>query len=214
MVRKTPDDTFVKDCSIHDSMTRWITLHATQGVLLARNVGYMSIGHGYYIEDGTETDNKLYSNIGILARAAIKNAQNPREVPGILAAKYTDIPHLPPYHTDTDNPTVFWIMNGWNDFRYNMAAGAGTCGACYWLLPSWNSGRENSSTSSYCDAGEKKDALCTTDADCPPRVCPEGPCPVCRPGPNSKMTWRGYAASRDGAHAADPLMKFIGNTCT
>src|SRR5262249_19172586 len=48
MVRKASPDTFVKDCSVHDSMTRWFTLHATQGVLLARNVGYLSIGHGYY----------------------------------------------------------------------------------------------------------------------------------------------------------------------
>jgi hypothetical protein len=41
---------------------------------------------------------------------------------------------------------VFWIMNGWNDFQYNMAAGAGTCGACYWLVPGYNSGRENTVT--------------------------------------------------------------------
>ena len=61
-------------------MTRWITLHGTQNVLLARNVGYKSIGHGFYLEDGTETDNRLYSNIGILARAAVDNAQNPRKV--------------------------------------------------------------------------------------------------------------------------------------
>src|SRR5205085_6105934 len=27
----------------------------------------------------------------------------------------------------------------WNDFQYNMAAGAGTCGACYWLVGSYNS---------------------------------------------------------------------------
>jgi hypothetical protein len=26
-------------------------------------------------------------------------------------------------------------MNGWNDFQYNMAAGANACGSCYWLLP-------------------------------------------------------------------------------
>ena len=90
MVRSTPNNTFVKDCSIHDSMTRWITLHATDGVLLARNVGYMSIGHGYYIEDGTETNNKLYSNIGILARAAVDNVQNPRKVPGILSAAFNE----------------------------------------------------------------------------------------------------------------------------
>jgi hypothetical protein len=35
----SPAVTFVKDSSIRDSMTRWITLHGTQGVLLARNVG-------------------------------------------------------------------------------------------------------------------------------------------------------------------------------
>jgi hypothetical protein len=45
-----------------------------------------------------------------------------------------------PFYTDYDHPTVFWIMNGWNDFEYNMAAGAGTCGACYWLVPGANSG--------------------------------------------------------------------------
>src|SRR5262249_47094235 len=71
LARKTPADSFIKDSSVHDSMTRWITIHGTQGLTLARNVGYLSIGHGYYLEDGTETDNNFYSNIGIFARAAI-----------------------------------------------------------------------------------------------------------------------------------------------
>jgi hypothetical protein len=56
-------------------------------------VGYLSIGHGFYLEDGTETDNKLYSNIGIFARAAVNNVQNPRQVPGILTTTY--IPNSP-----------------------------------------------------------------------------------------------------------------------
>ena len=137
--RKTPAGTFVKDCSIHDSMTRFITLHATQGVTLARNVGYLSIGHGFYLEDGTEIDNKLYSNIGIFARAAIANDQNPRSVPGILAGGSPAVSDFP-YNSDFSQPTVFWIMNGWNDFQYNMAAGAGACGVCYWLVPGANSG--------------------------------------------------------------------------
>ena len=105
--------------------------------------GYMSIGHGYYIEDGTETNNKLYSNIGILARAAVDNVQNPRKVPGILSAAFNDRQHNSPYHSDSETPTVFWIMNGWNDFQYNFAAGAGACGVCYWLVPGYNSGSEN-----------------------------------------------------------------------
>lgn len=159
MARKVPAGTYLKDNSVWDSMTRWYVLHATQGVLLARNVGYASIGHGYYLEDGTETDNKLYANIGIFARAAVTNVQNPRNVPGILAAP--DYPKITfinpdtgmketkqagpaddvvPYHSDWDHPSVFWIMNAWNDFENNMAAGAGTCGLCYWLLPGINSG--------------------------------------------------------------------------
>jgi hypothetical protein len=158
MARKTPQPasptdppvTFVEDSSVWDSMTRWITIHATQGVSLERNVGYMSIGHGFYLEDATETDNKLYSNLGILARAAVINPQNPRQVPGILAAPYPNpIPPPPPkpglpqeavpYHSDIYHPTTFWITNGWNDFQYNVAAGTGSCGACYWLVPAANS---------------------------------------------------------------------------
>jgi hypothetical protein len=157
MTRKTPQPenpadppvTFVEDSSVWDSMTRWMVLHASQGVTLARNVGYKSIGHGYYLEDATETDNKFYSNLGIFARAAVINPQNPRQVPGILAAPYPDpVAHPPPltppqeevpYHTDIDHPTVFWITNGWNDVQYNFASGAGTCGACYWLVPATNS---------------------------------------------------------------------------
>ncbi len=150
MDRRTPQQTdnmqgalnFLKDCSIHDSMTRWVSLHATQGMYLARNVGFMSIGHGFYLEDATEINNRLYSNIGIMARAAIKNEQNPRQVPGILADTSTDTldtDHMP-YRSDFNHPTVFWIMNGWNDFQYNMAAGAATCGACYWWLPGAVSG--------------------------------------------------------------------------
>ena len=140
MARQTPPNTFVMDSSVHDSMTRWYVLHGTHGVTLARNVGYLSIGHGYYIEDGTEIDNRLLSNIGIFARAAVVNPQNPRHVPGILASPDSPGVEMVPFHSDYDHPTVFWIMNGWNDFEYNMAAGAGTCGACYWLVPGANSG--------------------------------------------------------------------------
>jgi len=139
LARKTPSDTYLKDNSIHDSMTRWITLQGTHGVLLERNVGYKSIGHGFFLKDATEIDNKFYSNIGILARAAIKNIQNLRNVPGIYASSINPGVEDVPFHSDFQHPTVFWISNGWNDFQYNMAAGANTCGTCYWLIPGANS---------------------------------------------------------------------------
>ena len=150
MARKVPTGTFVKDCSIWDSMTRFIVLHATQRVLLARNVGYQSIGHGYYLEDGTETNNQLFSNLGISARAAVKlfdfktksitpTPSNPREVPGILAWPGTGAEKFP-YDSDYAHPTVFWSMNTWNDYQFNVAVGAETCGACYWTVPGQISG--------------------------------------------------------------------------
>ncbi len=201
LARKTPPDTFVKDCSVHDSMTRFITVHATQGVLLARNVGYMSIGHGFYLEDGTEINNKLYSNIGILARSAAQNGPNapnplnPRMVPGILsspkicsgaqtkscktdadctASEGTCInyPLAFPYLTDWARPAVFWFMNGWNDFEYNMAAGAGACGMCFWPV----------------------DAKIS--------------------GPSKNMFWTSYASIQRNHAGTAPIMKFKGNYCT
>ncbi len=188
--------TFVKDSSVWDSMTRWIVIHATQGVRLARNVGYESIGHGYYLEDGTETGNQLYANLGVFARGAVANGltadkanpQNPRMVPGILTATapvpdgcsqanplgcvsgYSNLP----YYSDSQNPSVFWIMNGMNDFQYNLAAGAATCGACYWFVPGAIS------------------------------------------GPSQTEKWYGYASEQQGIGRAGvtPLQSFVGNSCT
>lgn len=193
--------TFVKDSSIWDSMTRWITIHATQGVRLARNVGFESIGHGYYLEDGTETGNQLYANLGAFARGAVANGltaadanpQNPRMVPGILTATAPTCTGNPPncctketpqycvsgysalpYYSDSQNPSVFWIMNGMNDFQYNMAAGAGECGACYWLVPGAIS------------------------------------------GPSQTEKWYGYAGEQVGIGRAgiSPLQNFVGNSCS
>ena len=115
MARHVPADTFIKDSSINESMTRWIVLHSTQGVLLQRNIGYKSIGHGFYLESGTETDNKFYSNLGIFARAAVDNPQNPRKVPGILGYSRASIQthhgmasrSLPPLPAD-----AFPVANG------------------------------------------------------------------------------------------------------
>jgi hypothetical protein len=205
MARKLPPSTFVVDSSVWDSMNRWYVLHGVQGLTLQRDVGYLSIGHGYYLEDATETNNKLYANVGIFARAAIldpasvplEKQHNPRQVPGILSSPFPTTIEVPcgpdtcacnkegtnkcgtpqeqvPYHSDIDHPTVFWIMNGWNDFRYNLADGAGTCGFCYWLLPGYISGH------------------------------------------SQMVHWDGYAAEQRGEPRAAmaPLENFYGNTCT
>lgn len=200
MARKTPQPaqlsllpvTFLKDNTVWDSMTRWYTLHATQGVYMSRNVGYLSIGHGYYLEDATETDNTLYSNLGIFARGAVENPQNPRNVPGIFAGGYNNTTDDPvPYTSDVDHPTVFWITNGWNDFQYNFAAGANTCGVCYWFQPSGNSGFSRLQAWEGYPSEQKMFKQTCLDPNKNPYACDD------------------YASGD-----TSPLKKFVGNTCS
>lgn len=160
--RQVPPNTFVDDSSVNESNTRWYVLHDTQGVTFQRDVGWRSIGHGYYLEDGTETDNNFYSDLGVFARAAINNPDNPEKVPGILADNQG--PRTPPnvsnpgfpYRSDNENPTVFWITNGWNNFEGDMAAGAGACGAAYWFVPMENSDSPDVPTGSNSSDGHMK----------------------------------------------------------
>ncbi len=138
LARQVPADTYVIDSSINESMTRWVVIHSTLGVTIARDVGWKSIGHGYFLEDGTETDNKFYADLGVYARASVQDGDNPRNIPGLLDAQ-NELNFLPlKYHSDSQYPSVFWITNGWNALAGNMAAGAGTCGACYWYVPAGN----------------------------------------------------------------------------
>ncbi|MGH7247802.1 MAG: hypothetical protein ACREH9_06830, partial [Pseudomonadota bacterium] len=180
MARQVPPGTIVKDSSVNESMTRWYVIHATQGVTLARDVGWKSIGHGYYLEDGTEADNNFYSDIGIFARAAIDNPQNPQKVPGILAdnqgrSDFNTNPKPPnvadlvnpgmPYRSDNEYPTVFWITNGWNNFQGDMAAGAGACGAGYWFAPMQNSDTPDVPTTANTDDKTLKGAMKWDDGE-------------------------------------------------
>jgi len=43
--------------SIINSDNRWVTIHDSNGILVKNNVGYKSVGHGFFLEDGNEFDN-------------------------------------------------------------------------------------------------------------------------------------------------------------
>ena len=166
----TYTDAFVTDSSIWDSMTRFVVVHGTHDVALERNVGFLSVGHGFYLEDASEIDNLLCQNLAVSARASIEehyatqsdDSPEHRYVPPILDSMFYEIPAppsptIPPARTiagsDTLFPTLFWIANGANEFVGNLAVGAQGWGACYWLLGagvsgasrhlSWTSGVED-----------------------------------------------------------------------
>lgn len=105
----TQGKAFVKDSALWDSMTRFVVLHGSHDVTVARNVGYLSLGHGYYIEDGSEIGNKLCHNLGVAARAALQeyfaaqaDSQNWGGTPPApsLAARF-----VPPIYSSTTQPS-------------------------------------------------------------------------------------------------------------
>jgi hypothetical protein len=57
----------VLGASIWDSHNRWLTIHGTQYLVVRDCVGYQSVGHGFFLEDGTEVYNVLDRNLAVQA---------------------------------------------------------------------------------------------------------------------------------------------------
>lgn len=101
---------FVRDCAIHHGYNRWLTIHGTRHMVAKNNVGFETVGHGYFLEDGDETDNILENNLGIGVRLP---------APG-KAVTAGDV-----------RPAVFWVANPNNILRGNVAAGSAYYGFWY-----------------------------------------------------------------------------------
>ena len=93
----------VVGASIWDSKNRWITVHATSYLVIRDCVGYKSLGHGFFLEDGTETRNVLDGNLAVMA----------------LRAKPLPDQMLP---FDKNLGSGFWWANSLNSFTNNVAA--------------------------------------------------------------------------------------------
>jgi hypothetical protein len=88
--------------SIWDSHNRWITIHGTDALVVRDNVGYKSVGHGYFLENGTEINNILDHNLAALVLPG--NPQKEQEVP-----------------FDQNRGAGFWWANCRNSFTRNVA---------------------------------------------------------------------------------------------
>ena len=51
--------------SIHHSYNKCIVLHASNGITISNNVCARIVGHIFYLEDGTETNNTFENNLGL-----------------------------------------------------------------------------------------------------------------------------------------------------
>ena len=94
--------TSVIGASIWDSQNRWMAIHGTDYLLIRDCVGYRSVGHGFFLEDGTEQYNILDRNLGCQA----------------LAGKRLPEQALP---FDDNEGAAFWWANGCNTLVRNVA---------------------------------------------------------------------------------------------
>lgn len=92
----------VLGAAVVDSHNRWITIHGTEYLVVRDCVGYQSVGHGYFMEDGTEVYNLLDRNLGV---QAYHGKRLPKQV-------------LP---FDPNDGAAFWWGNGRNTLVRNVA---------------------------------------------------------------------------------------------
>lgn len=94
--------TSIVGASIWDSGNRWITVHNTNFLVVRDCVGYRSIGHGFFMEDGSEVYNVFDHNLAI---QAVNGNPLPDQV-----LKF-----------DRNDGSGFWWANSLNTFTRNVA---------------------------------------------------------------------------------------------
>jgi len=117
LVGDTMRGSYVVGASIWDSGNRWLTIHGTNYLVVRDCVGHGSLGHGFFLEDGTEVYNVLDRNLAVGARAT---KRLPKQM-------------LP---FDDNQGAGFWWANSLNAFTRNVAADCGLYGFRYEATPS------------------------------------------------------------------------------
>lgn len=112
---------FIKNSSIHHSFQRCIVLHQTNYATVQNNVCYNFKGHGIFLEDGSETNNKIIQNLVINAKAPTASK---------ILLQSDNI-----YNSDGSGrfPSVsgIWISHPYNDVRFNTVSGS--VGSGIWM---------------------------------------------------------------------------------
>ena len=102
LVEDTMRGSGVLGAAIVDSHNRWITIHGTQYLVIRDCVGYQSVGHGFFMEDGSESLNLLDRNLGV---QAFRGKPLPKQVLGF----------------DPNEGAAFWWANGRNSLTRNVS---------------------------------------------------------------------------------------------
>uniref|UniRef100_A0A3B4AE25 hyaluronoglucosaminidase n=1 Tax=Periophthalmus magnuspinnatus TaxID=409849 RepID=A0A3B4AE25_9GOBI len=121
------EPTYVDGLSIHHSFSRCLSIHATNGLLVKNTVGYDTLGHCFFLEDGIEQRNTFYHNLGMLTRPGtlLPTDRNETLCTSIRDKVYKG--YTPSPSTECAVST-FWIANPNNNLISNAAAGSQDAG--------------------------------------------------------------------------------------
>ena len=103
---------YVKNCSVHHSFNRGITIHGVNNLLVEHNVVFDTRGHTIFTEDGTERFNIIRHNLVSVVRP-------------VWSLLMVD-----------QSPACYWIVNPSNDVYGNVAAGSSHYGFWFRALES------------------------------------------------------------------------------
>uniref|UniRef100_A0AAY4CTU2 G8 domain-containing protein n=1 Tax=Denticeps clupeoides TaxID=299321 RepID=A0AAY4CTU2_9TELE len=123
--------TYIEALSIHHCFSRCVTVHGTNGLLIRDTVGYDTLGHCFFLEDGIEQRNTFFHNLGLVTRPGtiLPTDRNDTMCQTILDKVYQN--YLPNPSMECKAVSTFWIANPNNNLISNAAAGSQDAGIWY-----------------------------------------------------------------------------------
>ncbi|KAK2853368.1 hypothetical protein Q5P01_006029 [Channa striata] len=124
--------TYVSNLSIHHSFSRCVTIHSSNGLLVKDVVGYDTLGHCFFTEDGPEERNTFDHCLGLMVRAGtlLPSDRDSKMCRDITEGAYPGYVANP--RQDCSATSTFWIANPNNNLINCAAAGSEETG--FWFI--------------------------------------------------------------------------------
>ncbi|KAM9637933.1 cell surface hyaluronidase CEMIP2-like isoform 2-T2 [Morphnus guianensis] len=122
---------YLDNLAIHHCFSRCVAIHGTHGLLVKDTIGYDTLGHCFFLEDGTEQRNTFYHNLGLLTRSGTILPSDRNEAMCLAIRSHVYGNYVPVPSTDCMAVSTFWIANPNNNLIENAAAGAQDVGIWY-----------------------------------------------------------------------------------
>uniref|UniRef100_A0A674K9K3 hyaluronoglucosaminidase n=1 Tax=Terrapene triunguis TaxID=2587831 RepID=A0A674K9K3_9SAUR len=123
--------TYLDNLAIHHCFSRCVAIHGTHGLLVKDTIGYDTLGHCFFLEDGLEQRNTFYHNLGLLTKPGTILPSDRNEATCLAMRSNVYGNYVPIPSTDCMAVSTFWIANPNNNLIENAAAGAQDVGIWY-----------------------------------------------------------------------------------